>query len=602
MHYNVHRLNKMDLFDALDKAYTYENLKIIQTTYLDGFYSQLQTEFTTFQDCYVKNKKLYKKKELVYLLVSIFENDRLCEKFVEFLPKVVRELLYLLVWEGDQVLKIAEKKLGCEICEFGKERYGTPEIIVPPMFSLFIFSMDNYYNFIIDKSGVIIFLPKAVIKKLKKHIPAPPEYNVLLLDEIERTQYIYNNEESALIELELALNFIKQGFLKYSKTDKPLLAGIRQMAALLESRGFYENSGKDLEYIKIKLLISLLASIKSPILKQNCESHLLSKMVLSLFVKAKYSFFENICFHLKSHNRQWELQYENNIISKIMPIMVQFRVGKWVSVKNIVKYIFLRDIEMFESMNLEAFYIFYERNRSYSHKDKLFVGPENNHQLLLGPLIKGIIFLFASFGWLEAAYDLPENEEFQVYNKPYLSIYDGVKYARLTKLGEFVFGISNAYTPPLTTKKEIKITLDENRLLLTINGNDKVTKMIIQDMMEKISDSCFKMTYDIFLKQCKSKEDINGKISLFKKCVQVQLPKIWEDFFNTSLARITPLKLQSGLKIYQLGDDRELLHLFAADKILNKNVLKVEGRCVAIQADKLSLVKKRLEFFGYLHI
>jgi hypothetical protein len=84
-------------------------------------------------------------------------------------------------------------------------------------------------------------------------------------------------------------------------------------------------------------------------------------------------------------------------------------------------------------------------------------------------LLKGAMFLFAAFGLVDIAYDPPSNRELCGGEGGYLIPYDGLRYVRITPLGEYVIG-KTAQCPVATGEETARIILDDQRLIMTIEG------------------------------------------------------------------------------------------------------------------------------------
>jgi len=108
------------------------------------------------------------------------------------------------------------------------------------------------------------------------------------------------------------------------------------------------------------------------------------------------------------------------------------------------------------------------------------------------------------------------------------------------------------------------------------------------------------MTPKSLLGGCRSREDIEERIRLFRRVVSATPPPIWEGFFERTLARIAPLNLESDYLVLKVSPDEEIRRLLASDPVLREIVLKVEGLRIAVRQCDLTKLAKRLEQFGYL--
>jgi len=220
------------------------------------------------------------------------------------------------------------------------------------------------------------------------------------------------------------------------------------------------------------------------------------------------------------------------------------------------------------------------------------------NDVLLAPLVKGMFFLLASLGLVNIAYELPTNKQYQLRDRNYLSVFDGLKFVRLSDFGKYVLGVSDSYDYT-TEEKPTKVLLDEKRLIVTIEGPGRLERMVLHRLAEKIGENYYKLSYHSFLKDCSSENDIKNKIAIFKEKISSKLPLVWEDFFKEVGAKINPLDYKENLHVFKIKPSKELVSLIARDETLKKNILKVEDYHIAIKGHNLSKVKKRLREFGF---
>ena len=143
------------------------------------------------------------------------------------------------------------------------------------------------------------------------------------------------------------------------------------------------------------------------------------------------------------------------------------------------------------------------------------------------------------------------------------------------------------------------MTLDENRLTLTLDKEDLFKTMVLEQVAEKISNTCYKISYSSFLKDCRSKTDLQKKTQLFKQNISSELPPIWNNFFTDLTNRVHPLQEVKGMVVYKLKKDRTLAELVATDEELKKYILKAENYHIVVNEKDRTKIVKRLEEFGY---
>ncbi|MFH0997880.1 MAG: hypothetical protein V1844_20630 [Pseudomonadota bacterium] len=338
------------------------------------------------------------------------------------------------------------------------------------------------------------------------------------------------------------------------------------------------------------------------------------KQVFDDFFKevAAYSSYRlnRLLFHLKGvHNldggyhEQSHRKNELNVRTSLRNLLRALQPGQWYSVQKLLDYCHYREIDLdivdrsFASRYLSVDIQYDDGYRSGSYRTAE-IATSIYQEALLYPFFKGFMFLLAAFGVVDVAYNYPKNERIQKKEMDYLSVFDGLQYIRLTPLGAYVADLTKDYAFKDETESA-NLVLDDKRLLITLDGKDRLKAMVLGQLADKISENCYKVSCGSFLKACDTQEDIEGKIRLFRNKVSAKPPRIWEDFLNGILDKIDPLIPEPALLVFRLKEQPELIELMARDEILQKYILKAESYHVLISAPNLSKVKKRLEAFGY---
>jgi hypothetical protein len=275
---------------------------------------------------------------------------------------------------------------------------------------------------------------------------------------------------------------------------------------------------------------------------------------------------------------------------------------QWVSADNVLKYALYRDLPLRIFRDGEAAnYVYLEYDGSYSSKYKQYVHFGFYQSLIIEPLVRGSLFLFAAFGLLDIAYEQPTHPAAVRFGKSYLSAFDGLKYVRLTTLGAYVCGLLPAYQAP--EAKNDEVLLDEENLFISYRGDNRS----LQSVLEKIgrragsNENLYKVDYESLLGDCSTQKEIDTKINLFKQLLSNNPPAVWKDFFAALQKRSYQLPSQEAdYKVFKLPEDRELIRMFASDEFLKKQVIKAEMYYVLIPKANVIKVKNYLKKFGFL--
>ncbi|MDM8526200.1 HEAT repeat domain-containing protein [Desulfococcaceae bacterium HSG8] len=555
-----------------------------------------------------------KKRELVRMFARVCSDEEHFRKFLSFLPEDVKKILNTLIWEGgERPVKKFEKKLNIKIITVKKIPFGNmTRDIVHDNYALFNVRRKFLYSGSNGSSyKYYLYLHDDLSKLFRKYLPLPSDAGLIPLDTIEKSDFTYEDKDQIISQIKLFHSYVHQGNLAFSKsTGKILVSSLRQMVSYCNIGEFYDDKDKLLQYMKTRLIIDFLVNAgKEPI---DNPLEFLKKLFTDFFIgKASGGYKLNeLLYHLKGiHNlrsgyhEQSHRKNERVVRTSLWALVKKLPVSQWISIENLLHYCFYRDVslEIVSKGFAERYLSFnrgYEEDGGYSGYEQVNIVPALYRDALLTPFIKGVMFLFAGFGVLDIAYDLPENEHLREKDSKYLSIFDGLKYIRMTKRGAYVTGLTDGYDVEIR-EEEATAILDENRLMITMKGRDRLKTLALEKIGKRISDNCYKVDYSSFLKECYSKQDIRQKIKMFRERISSEPPRIWREFIDKILDRTDPVNIRKTMNVYKLKPDKELITLVAKDEILKRYILKAENYHILVDSKNLSRVKARLEEFGY---
>ncbi|MBU0568395.1 hypothetical protein KJ693_09045 [bacterium] len=571
---------------TIDGDYNADTLKRIYTHHLHHFFGEGANKL--------------KKRELISALAEVYSDKDLFEELLSHLPRDVRETLNILVWEGGELdVKRLEKRFNQEIVN--KERYcpGSEASRINANYLLFQFR--SVYNY--NGHDYYFYLSDSLRKLFKSYLPHPEEYDLIPLEAIKETEFTYEDNDRILLQIRLLVNFVHQGNLKFAQNQEKILKGsLKQMVNFCKISEFYEGKHKDLEYLKTKLMADFLMKSEKKDLDHSPGS--LKELFGGFFNGKDFKEYEfrQLLSYVKGKARYYgygpDKDREKNVRSSLFGLLRKLPVERWVSASNLIKYSIYRDIyldavERWAAANN----LYYVEKYRYGYQN-VRIPKRFYKDAVIAPFISATSFLFASFGILDIAYDLPKNETLKEKDKDYLSVFDGLKYIRLTKLGAYILGLAKDYEVKFEQEKA-NIVLDEKSLIINVEGRDRLKEMFLEKMADKIGEKHYRIDYNSFLKDCYSKKDVEGKVELFWDHVSAKPPKIWQDFLDEVLDKINPLTRRPKMAVYKLASNKELISLMARDEVLKKYIAKAEGYHILIEASNVKKVKKRLEEFGY---
>ncbi|MFN4151566.1 MAG: hypothetical protein ACK4IX_11535, partial [Candidatus Sericytochromatia bacterium] len=406
--------------------------------------------------------------------------------------------------------------------------------------------------------------------------------------------------------LPLYSNYVNSNNINFSKQDKPSKASVKSMKEYFGIKEFFEQDDKEFESLKTELFAVFFRDLNISIYKNSTE---MLKSIIDNFATNKSNYFlDTLISHIKGkgdiRNNPDYLERNQKVKDAFIQLIKNLP-GEWISIENIVKYCFYRDLflELFDPNFAESNLYFDETKKasnSYSYGQKSYIKEDLYNDLVKAPLIKGLMFLFSALGIVDIAYNVPKNNVYRQKNQEYLSFFDELKYVRLSSLGEYILGLKEDFNYEIVNTETINIELDEELLLIKLSGNDKYKILFIESLSEKISENLYQVTFSSFLNGCNTKEDLENKIATFKNEINITLPQVWSSFFSKLIDNNKSVLKKSDIEVFKIdSSDLELLNLFSLDDTIRKNVLKVEKSYVAVSQNNISTVRKRLNEFGY---
>ena len=614
MYYEIRRLLEAPLEDVLLRLYPATTLRwlyeVSLRTLADSHPDRLPVPERTMRS---RAGQAPRKPELMALLLAVLRDKEIRIRFWESLPQPVRDLLATLTWERQANLASLEQALGRSITvanpDQRRSRYEPILLSLENRLATLLESRENswgYYTYQEQpgKADYLVVLPAALRHLLKEIVPAPAGFDLVPLDVMPAsTSTHYGPAPSSLTDLRLVAEFIAQGQLQYTKSERLARSSIKTLLQITMGAEFFENADdRDLAPLRIRLLAGGMAFAGKKRWEQLLTQPDSAEPVRALFQSVSL----NACFlqeellpHITNRHNEWH-EHDEPSIKQLASFFGKLPPGKWVTWDNIRSYHTLREQtpSLFgpDAMGLLA----RVTNQVDSWRSSTHVSKHNAFELVSEPLLKGFAFLLAAFGLAEIAYDLPRHPTYRQPKKEYLTPYDGFRHLRLTPLGEFVLGQRKTYEMAAELPARTSVVLDETRLLATCREPDSLTELALGQLMETLAPGRYQMTPKSFLGGCHDRKDIEARIQQFRRSISPSPPANWEAFFERTLARVAPLTFEPDFVVLKLGADEECRGLLASDPVLREMILKVEGMRIAVRQGDLKKLAKRLAQLGHL--
>lgn len=195
----------------------------------------------------------------------------------------------------------------------------------------------------------------------------------------------------------------------------------------------------------------------------------------------------------------------------------------------------------------------------------------------------------------------------------HLSPFDQVDYLRLTPLGRYALGIDIHYESP-KMEQVAYFELDPQRLIIRSLVEPNPYEQLLLDTSIRISRNRFETSPMSFLNNCYSREDVEGKISIFRQFIADKLPPLWEQFFQQLLQHCHPLMEDKTVyKHYTIGHyttmtngdaangrNNDLIQLITTDPVLRQIVIRAEGYRLLVKVEDVRKFEAQLKKHGYL--
>ena len=587
------------------------------------------------------DQKKYKKEQLnelkqnneiscVRLIAAALTDKDLFAALIEKLPEFVVILLYVCTYE---LHEIDETMIGKKLLSFtngdasyddktavsdnnnipAEKKASSDQVnmmklheIIKKDPALFLFKSRKKFLYGYDYSN-FIFINYYFGSYIEKLLPLPDFIAIEPIQDISgRVDHIHENSQNILWQLPVILNFISQGHLKYNTAgSKILVASLKKMKKFCSMEEFYDDKDKEIVSLKTKILADFLNCMSpwKPRELKNIPDFIKKRLNLFFSFKDFTGFFcRDGLDHLKQKSDYYTSYDSEQLIRENFNKILKLLPGKkWVSVDQLARTAFYNGLDMNPFQNkyeFETLYIIMEGNSEYYSRVRAYLPCLFIFDAVILPLIKQMMFLFGAMGIVDLGYSSPENNFYQQYKKSWLTVFDGLKYVRLTDLGSYVTGRKKSFKSDVILKSS-EIHMDSYKTILSIYEEDPIKKMILESMGKKINRSSYMVDSRSFLKNCGTARDVKDKIKFFRENISDRPPAVWEDFFKDILSRINPLHPVEDVVVFRIKHDRKLLSLLSTDPILKKYIIRAENYHIVVKSSDYSKIKKRLSLLGF---
>ncbi len=582
-------LSKTELRSYISKVYISDYEEILK--YTREFISPLLLE-----------RELKRKNDYVNLFATLFADTTFLDNFLSklYTNKASQQIYNTLVWEKKvEDVKVLNARyrlhLSTDIPPYNEHRNAQLKN------ELALVQQITSYSFKGASNNVMI---KENIRELLQIVlPLPKDYYIVATAEIEETEFAYNNEAGVLNFIGIMEEMMQNSLVEFGKTnEKPLAKSLNILKSSSTSKEFYTE--KKLDSFATDMLTRSFYYYYLAHKKFKAEKpESLKEFVLNQLEDNYYFFISRIFLsYLKKVRYDSYYSSERTLLHVLKYILKSLPQDAFVSMKNIIHYCQYRDIKL----DIESSYKTDDYNMECDFEaergvmtDTMYVG-SNYDVLFLEPLLKASMFYFGALGILELRYDEPVSPYIiTAKGKPYLTPWDSLKYVKLTKLGEFVFGLRKSYEYKEVAPKKKGLKFDEFKPIITVAKEDTIMRTKLEAYGDKYDADRYILSYAKIFKDCRNKKALDLKIDGFYKQIEANPPKVFKEYFDAILKNANLLKRDLKQVVIELKNNPKLLQLFMKNKKLHDLVIKAEGYRVIVLKDNIPKLTKIVKENGF---
>lgn len=533
---------------------------------------------------------LLNKAQMVWGVAIVFCEPTVYKLFRDSLPPDVGRAMEQLVWlpkvEATMLGQLAKTTL-ITIKGASSWSAGTPEL--KKEFKLMPFKGGGWHG------RIELAWPPAIRAFLQTVYPQPANYLIRTIPSVSPDWTIWDEGETIIFEeIQKLVAYRLQDGIQINSSGKVAGSAYKKMRKLL---GLREFMGDDSPFptLRTTCLAQMLASFDPKKGETQLDSIDLLNQFYKLIPKRLNLLF--VLNEIKNHGYANLNYYKQDAEIALVEWLKRLPVGEWVSTENILAYAEIHDLSQLPCPPGEINALAYEYETYRGSIAKSNIGPSEVYRYVKKPTLLAGFYVCGALGWLDLAFATPEGK----LGQDYFSGYDTLKAVRLNPLGAHLAGRTKKdYIPKVNTATQA-LRFDDQSLLIFCDPENVVAETILANYAERVSPTRFRVTANTFLKDCKSKQQLISKITLFSKSIAPNLPDNWQAFFDDLTGKADPLKPITNLKAYLIpANDQPLIRLLAQDPVLKTMVVKAEGFRILIADDQLSKFKNRLRDLGYL--
>lgn len=441
----------------------------------------------------------------------------------------------------------------------------------------------------LKNATVTLTLPPLMREVFTALLPKPKGYDLEPLPVATgKNIRFFNAETDILRELPLIVAYHMQGNLKYSQKGYPSLASVRKMQRTLRLKEFDTQNEMTIRSLLIAGILSDDFKVKSI---TGTPLQTLKVLATRDFNSQPVAYY--LLAHIKGLNYFNKHDFRKGVTDKILGILKEVPTASWISFENLKVYISSRGLDVAPIQSYNVYNRLYVDLTNGDKKgNEISITRNNYNNYMLWPFVAGHIYLLAALGMAEISEDATLPLQY--------SYFDRLQAFRITPLGKYLLGKTKQYEPP-EQEQLTQLSFDESSPIIRIEGNIELGDAMLANYATKVSENRYQFSPGKFLKDCKTRKDLETKIILFRQAVGKKLPPFWDSYLQNLVGNSMAIKEQNKVVVYTLPAAHKDLHrIIAQDEVLRSIVIKAEHFTIIVADDKNAAFTNRMKELGYL--
>ncbi|MEA3384603.1 MAG: hypothetical protein U9Q20_08050 [Campylobacterota bacterium] len=542
--------------------------------------------------------------EFATLFVLLFSNETFKKKLYEKLTstKVSKELYKILIWEEkDYITSKAINTISLNVKPYNLGNMGHKREKLENILSFITRLAYKDFRSDVDK----LFIENELRGLLKYCFTIPNDFHIQKIESLESCDYEYSNEQGVFTFISTIEEMLQNNLVDFGKTnEKPLVKTLNLLKSSSSVLEFFNDDKKSNTIVTDMLTRSFYFYYFSQ--KRFRENPLVTlKDLITKEFDTQLPFFISRIFtsHLKKVRFDEYYTSENELFEIVKYILNQMPKDGWIDFSNIIRYCKYRDIRFnFESNHkTDDYYMkcdILQNNINITDE----VDASSQYDIIFfEPVLKAVFFYLGGLGILELKYDKPTSPyTIKAKDLPYISVWDQLKYIKLTNLGLYTLGLKDSYQiKTINNKTQPKLKFDEYKPIITVDIKDAIMLAKIEPYTDKYDENRYILSYSKIFKDCKTTKSLSLKIDGFYNNIEKNPPKVFDQFFEEIKENTNMLKRDLKQIVINLENNTKLLNLFMTNKRLQELTIKAQGYRVIISKDDISKLTKIVKDHGF---